>query len=126
MATKFASFAHAERSVRQRNSAQLHPLVFDAIVGLALWLVLAAWLFFGGPDYSRIVLVVVSGLALTAIGIPYVLWRISWKHGATRVPGEEEPFHDWRTGSSKLGRLGLRVGKRSFRYFFLLPPSLSA
>jgi hypothetical protein len=98
VASKFASFAHAERSVRQRNSAQLHPLVFDAIVGLALWLVLAAWLFFSGPDYSRIVLVVVSGLALTAIGISYVLWRISWKHGATRIPGEEEPFHDWRTG----------------------------
>jgi hypothetical protein len=98
VATKLASFARAATSARQRLSTQLHPFVFDAIVGAALWLVLAAWLFFRGPDYSDIVLVVVSGLALAAVGIPYVLWRISWKHGASSAPGDEESFHDWRTG----------------------------
>jgi hypothetical protein len=97
VATKLATLARAATSARQRVSTQLHPLVFDAIVGLAFCLVLAAWLFFRGPDYSDIVLVVVSGLALAAVGIPYVLWRISWKHGASRAPGDEEPFHDWRT-----------------------------
>ena len=48
----------------------LHPVVYTAIIALALWLVVSAWVFFGGADYDGITLVVVTGLFLVAIGIP--------------------------------------------------------
>jgi hypothetical protein len=122
VATKFASIERARPSARQRIWAQLHPLVFDAVVSLALWLVLSAWLFFRGSGYSEIVLAVMSGLAMAAVAIPYVLWRIAWTHGASRPPADEESFHDWQTGSCKPGRLESSVEMHSFRYFCHSPP----
>ena len=108
MATKFASIERARASARQRIWAQLHPLVFDAVVGLALWLVLSAWLFFRGSGYSEIVLAVMSGLAMAAVAIPYVLWRIAWTHGASRLPASEESFHDWQTGELQTWQARIR------------------
>jgi len=108
VATKFASIERARASARQRIWAQLHPLAFDAVVGLALWLVLSAWLFFRGSGYSEIVLAVMSGLAMAAVAIPYVLWRIAWTHGASRPPADEQSFHDWQTGELQIWQARIR------------------
>jgi hypothetical protein len=76
----------------------LHPAVYAAIIGLALWLVVSAWVFFGGADYDGITLVVVTGLFVVAIGIPVLLWR-TWQRRADHSDDAPVPsFRDWRSG----------------------------
>jgi membrane protein implicated in regulation of membrane protease activity len=50
-------------------------LVYLAAAGAFLWMVLAAWVFFGGWDHMELNLAMVSILALMAGGIPFMLWR---------------------------------------------------
>jgi hypothetical protein len=76
----------------------LHPVVYTAIIALALWLIVSAWVFFGGADYDGITLVVVTGLFVVAIGIPVLLWRI-WQRNADHSGDAPVPsFRDWRSG----------------------------
>ena len=76
----------------------LHPVVWRAIVALALWLVVSAWVFFGGADYDGITLAVVTGLFVVAIGIPVLLWR-TWQRRADHSEDAPTPsFRDWRSG----------------------------
>ncbi|HEY2135303.1 MAG TPA: hypothetical protein VGH49_05410 [Xanthobacteraceae bacterium] len=59
----------------------LHPVIYKALAGLALWLVVSAWLFFGGPGYVTFLLAVVTGFFLMAAAIPFLLWR-TWRKNA--------------------------------------------
>src|SRR5262245_474730 len=77
---------------------ELHPVVYAAIVALALWLVVSAWVFFGSADYDGITLTVVTGLFVVAIGIPVLLWR-TWQRRADHNGDAPVPsFHEWRSG----------------------------
>jgi hypothetical protein len=76
----------------------VHPLVYLAIIGLALWFVLSAWSF-AADGYTDWLLVVVSGFVLIAVAIPSILLLVWRNH---REPGEDagqhERLRDWTAG----------------------------
>jgi hypothetical protein len=79
-------------------SDHLHPLVYKAVVGLALWLVLSVWSFAGG-GYTDFLLAVVSGFVFIAVAIPHALWRVWRKNQGSDAAGENgESFRDWASG----------------------------
>jgi hypothetical protein len=84
-------------------TGELHPRVYLAAAGLALWLVLSAWGFAGG-GYADLSLAVVSCFVVTAVAVPAVLWRIRCSKRPTC--GEETPqrFHDWASGQVDIRR----------------------
>jgi hypothetical protein len=88
-----------ERGNNQRAALDhVHPLVYLAIIGLALWFVLSAWSF-AADGYTDWLLVVVSGFILVAVAIPSVLLLVWRNH---REPGEDagqhERLRDWAAG----------------------------
>jgi hypothetical protein len=73
---------------------KLHPLVYRAMVGLALWLIVSIWAFKGGL-YTDYLFMVVSGLIFFATLIPAALW---WTRHRHKPPsGEHESFRRWET-----------------------------
>jgi hypothetical protein len=80
------------------GSDQLHPLVYMAIIGLALWFVLSAW-GFASDGYTDYLLAVVSGFIVIAVGIPLVLSRIGRKHQRPKQAKERsESLGEWAAG----------------------------
>src|SRR5262245_36150820 len=77
---------------------ELHPVAYAAVVALALWLVVSAWVVCGGAAYDGITLAVVTGLFVVAVGIPVVLWR-TWQRRADHSGDAPVPsFREWRSG----------------------------
>src|SRR5262245_44558492 len=76
----------------------LHPVVYGAIIALALWLIVSVWALFGTADYDGITLVVVTGLFTIAIAIPALLWR-TWQRNEGDGSDQTSPsFREWRSG----------------------------
>jgi hypothetical protein len=91
-------------------SNQLHPVVYKAIIGLALWFVLAAWTFFGTAD-TELVLAIVTILILVAIAIPFTLSQIGRNDGEPGAPQEKpESFGDWASGEFDTAQDRLKAG----------------
>ena len=80
-------------------SGDLHPLVYKSVVGLALWFVLSAWVFFGGWDYMGLLLAVVTGFFLMAMAIPLLLW-LTWRRhrDASTAQADSGSFRHWASG----------------------------
>jgi hypothetical protein len=76
-------------------SDRLHPLVYMAIVGLALWFVLSVW-GFATDGYTDYLLAVVSCFIFIAVALPYALWRVWRKAQSDGV--DRTPFHEWASG----------------------------
>ena len=72
---------HQDRRPNRLISDELHPIIYIAIVGLGLWFVLSAWAGFATNTYTAYLLVVVSGLVLVAVAIPFAIWLVSRKGG---------------------------------------------
>lgn len=68
-------------------SDHLHPLIYAVIVGLAVWLLISAWVFFDGSGYINLALVMVSVLFVMAIGIPFMLSRAA-PHADQEAPSD--------------------------------------
>jgi len=87
----------------QPVTGDLHPRVYLAAAGLAVWLVLSAWGFAGG-GYADLSLAVVSCLVVIAVALPAALWRT--QRSKRRPEGEEtqRPFHDWASGQVDIWR----------------------
>ena len=66
---------------------ELHPRIYETLVGLTIWLVLSIWLFFGGGGYVGLTLAMISVFFLVFVGIPTLLW-LTWRRNAARA-GEE-------------------------------------
>ena len=81
----------------RRVSKHLHPLVYLAIVGLALWLALSVW-GFAGDYYADYLLVVVSGFVFIAVAIPSILWWMVRKNQEPDPQPKDESFRDWASG----------------------------
>jgi hypothetical protein len=78
------------------NRDDLHPLVYLAILGLALWFVLSAWGFFADTGYTDLLLAVVSGFILISVALPIIasrVWRNNQEPGA--APRDKRAFRDW-------------------------------
>ena len=83
-------------------SNHLHPAVYVAIVGLALWLMLAVWAF-AWDGYTDYLLAVVSAFVFMAVVLPLTLWRVGRKHqGADAAPTES--FRDWAAREFNTGQ----------------------
>jgi hypothetical protein len=87
--------AHPER----RNAPvhdELHPLIYRAMIGLTLWLVVSIWALFDRGSYFGLTLGVITLFFLIAVGIPVLLW-LTWQHNT--APDERnrlnEPLRDW-------------------------------
>src|SRR5688572_12204234 len=79
-------------------SSHLHPFVYWALIGLALWFVLAVWALFGGGDYTALLLGVVGVFILIAVAIPVIIW-LSWRKFEGPRAGEAgESFREWMSG----------------------------
>jgi hypothetical protein len=79
-------------------SNHLHPLVYKAMAGLALWFALSAWVFFGDKDYTVLALLVVSFFLSIIVAIPFALW-VAWRGHPTAGGREDgETFRDWAAG----------------------------
>src|SRR5262245_39311201 len=77
-------------------SAQVHPLVYAGVVGLALWFALAAW-GFADDGYTDYLLVVVSGFVAIAVTLPLILSRIGRKGDQSADAGanRRDSFRIW-------------------------------
>lgn len=75
---------------------ELHPLVYKALVGLTIWLVLSVWLLFDRGHYVGLNLVVITAFFLVLVGIPVALW-LAWRRAASEAEQGEavERFRDW-------------------------------
>ena len=80
-------------------TARLHPLVYVAVAGAFIWLVTAAWVFFGGWGQMGLNLAIVSTLVFMAGGIPFVLWRANVR--ARRRAGEVDPTLSLESGEGE-------------------------
>jgi hypothetical protein len=89
------------KSIARRNEAisdHLHPIVYLAITGLALWLVLSVWVLFDSAPYAGLIDTVVTGFLLIAVAIPLVLWRVWRRHGAVEDIYHAPRLRDWAAG----------------------------
>ena len=84
----------SDDSPRNTVSPGIHPVVYRAIVGLCLWLVLSAWGFLGG-GYSALVLSVVSLFIATVVVLSLVLRHISRWHRSSQDRDATSPLGEW-------------------------------
>ena len=92
-----------------RATDRLHPTVYAALAGLAVWLVVAAWVFFSRGGYIDLDLGIVSVLVFMLIGIPSALlliWRTFNPSDPDRVGSGK--FRDWISGD-----FDMRQGRRT-------------
>jgi hypothetical protein len=66
--------------------------------GLVIWFLLAAWIFFGGAEYMGLLLAMVSGFFLMAIGIPFALCLVWGRHRPGAPHEERNLFAEWASG----------------------------
>ena len=62
-----------------RANDELHPLIYQSLVGLTVWLVLSAWGLFSRGAYERLTLSVITlFFVIFVVGIPVLLW-LTWR-----------------------------------------------
>lgn len=90
-----------------QNSDQLHPFVYAALAGLALCLVMSAWIFFFQAGYLELDLGIVVALVFMIIAIPTVLHFVGRMFQADRASNIRRPFSTWIAGN-----FDMRQGRR--------------
>ena len=90
-----------------RPNDELHPLIYQSLIGLTIWLVLSVWGLFSRGAYEGLTLSVITLFFVILVGIPVLLW-LTWRrnidskdqHIDTVPIGEwiSRPFVTW-TGS---------------------------
>src|SRR5262245_28686916 len=68
-----AAYPLPVRRSRPTND-ELHPLVYRAMIGLTVWLVLSVWALFSRGAYEGLTLSVITLFFLVLVGIPVILW----------------------------------------------------
>ena len=76
---------------------QLHPNIYRIAIGLVVWFVLAAWLFFDRGGLVGLSLTFVTVLLLIAVCLTLVLSRV-WRKYPREPHLERLPFSDWTKG----------------------------
>ena len=108
-----------------RSFDGLHPAIYKALAGFALWMVIAAWIFFSGQGYASFILTVVTGFFLIAAAIPFLIWRV-WRTRSNASAAEirKPPFSDWLRGEFETWQG--RVESRDAAVEVLLPLGIAA
>ena len=109
----------------ERSFDGLHPAIYKALAGFALWMVIAAWIFFSGQGYASFILTVVTGFFLIAAAIPFLIWRV-WRtrSNASAAETRKPPFSDWLRGEFETWQG--RVESRDAAVEVLLPLGIAA
>jgi FtsH-binding integral membrane protein len=82
----------------QRDMARLHPAIYKIMLGLVLWMLLAAWGFVAG-GYSAIALGMVTFFLVVTTGLVAALWRISRRNRMSGLDkGRDRTFSAWLDG----------------------------
>jgi hypothetical protein len=84
----------SDRDVPQASD-QLHPWVYRTLAGLAIWLVVSAWVFFSQGGYLRLDLGIVSALVFMIIAIPTAIHHAGRRFQAA---GGKSRFGAWISG----------------------------
>jgi hypothetical protein len=92
---------------RQPPSDQLHPIIYQAAVGLVLCFALSAWIFFDRQNDVAWLLAVASGLLFVAVLLPALLWRV-WRR-EQQAGGDSAPFRRWASGDFRAGESKLKA-----------------
>ncbi len=74
---------------------ELHPRIYQAMIGLALWLVLSIWFLFDRGAYVGLILAMITVFFVIFVGIPASLWQ-TWRRNAG--PDEQpdpEAYREW-------------------------------
>lgn len=77
----------------------LHPRVYAALIGLALWFALSIWSF-AGAGVTDYLLFIVSAFICIAVALPLILSRVGRGHdaangGVAKVNDKPHSFHNW-------------------------------
>ena len=79
-----------------RPNDELHPLIYQSLIGLTIWLVLSVWGLFSRGAYEGLTLSVITLFFVILVGIPVLLW-LTWRRNID--PNEQhihtEPFGEW-------------------------------
>ena len=78
-----------------RPNDELHPLIYQSLVGLTIWLVLSVWVLFSRGAYEGLTLSVITLFFVILVGIPVLLW-LTWRRNID--PNEQRdtaPFGEW-------------------------------
>jgi len=78
------------------STDRLPYAVYAALVGLVVWMALAAW-GFAGAGYADLSLAVITGFLIVVMAIPYVLWRV-WRANTDGEPEKQIRFGEWSAG----------------------------
>jgi hypothetical protein len=74
----------------------MQPLVYRAMIGLTIWLVLSVWALFSRGAYEGVTLSVITLFFVVLVGIPVILW-LTWRRNTD--PNEQHenvaPYHEW-------------------------------
>ena len=85
----------------QRRTNELHPVVYRAMIGLTVWLVLSVWALFSRGAYEGVTLSVITLFFVVLVGIPVLLW-LTWRRNTDPDEQHEEdvaPYREWSSGS---------------------------
>jgi hypothetical protein len=76
----------------------VHPRVYMALIGLALWFVLSVW-GFAGDGYADYLLAIVSGFILIVVALTSALWWQWWRsQRPDPAQAEQESLRTWAAG----------------------------
>jgi hypothetical protein len=90
------------RQESERVGRNLHPMVYVALVGLVVWLVLAIW-GFGYDGQTDYLLAIVTGFLIIAVAIPATLALMAYRQGnladgENSAPRDTQSFRQWAAG----------------------------
>ena len=74
-----------------RPNDELHPLIYQSLIGLTIWLVLSVWGLFSRGAYEGLTLSVITLFFVILVGIPVLLW-LTWR----RNIDPNEPTYPYR------------------------------
>jgi hypothetical protein len=88
-----------ENNNHRRATRTVHPWVYAALVGLALWFMVSVWSF-AGTGVTDYLLFIVSGFVFVAVALPLILSRVRRTDDAAdgdATRGDQRPssFRDW-------------------------------
>ncbi|MBX9824305.1 MAG: hypothetical protein K2Y27_04835 [Xanthobacteraceae bacterium] len=82
----------------QPVSDRLHRNVYQAVIGLTLWLIVAAWLLFGSAPDADSFLIILTAFFLIAMAIPLAIWMVWSKVGPGAGREQGPSLRDWLSG----------------------------
>lgn len=108
----------------QPVSNELHRRVYQAVAGLTLWFIAAAWLLFSGGADADLFLTALTAFFLIAMAIPLAIWLVWSKQGAGAGRGPGMPLRDWLSGDFDTCQYRLRGSEAAVQV--LLPIAAGA